>query len=120
MAEIQPFAAVRPAPDKAPFVVSRSLEEYSPAQRDALMSENPFSFLHILRPGFTFGRRVSGAERHDLIRNRYLEFLDEGIFLQESSPCLYLYRQSQAGYSCAGIFCATPTEAYVSGGIRRH
>ncbi len=120
MAEIQPFAAVRPAPDKAPFVVSRSLEDYSPAQRDALMRENPFSFLHILRPGFKFGRRVKGSERHRLIRNRYLEFLEEGIFIEENAPCLYVYRQSRPGYACSGIFCATPTEAYLDGTIRRH
>ena len=120
MAEIQPFAAVRPAPDKAPFVVSRSLEDYSRAQRDALMRENPFSFLHILRPGFKFGRRVRGSERHRLIRSRYLEFLEEGIFLRESSPCFYVYRQSRPGYSCTGIFCATPTDDYLGGTIRRH
>jgi len=79
MAIIQPFKAVRPAKDKAPFVSSRSYDEYSKKEREAILSFNPFSFLHIINPGFKFQKKVTGAKRFRLVHNRYLEFLEDNI-----------------------------------------
>ncbi len=120
MAEILPFAAIRPAQDKAPFVVSRSYDDYRVEDRDAEMRSNPFSFLHIIHPGFKFNTPLKGQKRHRLIRNRYLEFLEEGILQKEKKPCFYLYRSSRPGLVCRGIFCATSTQQYREGAIRRH
>ncbi len=120
MPEALPFAAIRPAVDKAPFVVSRSWDDYPPRDRAAEMRANPFSFLHIIDPGFKFNTPLKGNQRHEMVRNRYLEFLEEGILVKESQPCYYLYESSRPGFTCRGIFCATPTTRYRDGSIRRH
>ncbi|WP_041327233.1 DUF1015 domain-containing protein [Robiginitalea biformata] len=120
MPEALPFAAIRPAVDKAPFVVSRSWDDYPPRDRTAEMRANPFSFLHIIDPGFKFNTPLKGSRRHEMVRNRYLEFLEEGILVKESQPCYYIYESSRPGFTCRGIFCATPTSRYRDGSIRRH
>ncbi|MBC2840753.1 DUF1015 domain-containing protein [Robiginitalea sp. SC105] len=120
MAEILPFAAIRPAVDKAPFVVSRSWDDYLPRDRNAEMRANPFSFLHIIDPGFKFNTALSGVKRHKLVRNRYLEFLEEGILVKEDRPSFYIYQSSRPGFTCRGIFCATSTNSYRQGLIRPH
>ena len=52
MAKIIPFKAVRPTRDKVGLIASRSYESYSAKEKNARLRDNPFSFLHILNPGF--------------------------------------------------------------------
>ena len=120
MAEVIPFQATRPAPDKVSLVVSRSYDDYRAKERRAVMAYNPFSFLHIIDPGFKFHRDVRGSRRFSMVRNRYLEFLEEGILIREKKPSYYLYRTRQEGYSTYGVFCATTTEDYRTEVIRKH
>lgn len=120
MAEVIPFQATRPAPDKVAHVVSRSYDEYRPKERKAVMAYNPFSFLHIIDPGFKFHKEVHGARRFAMVRNRYLEFMEEGILMREKTPSYYLYRTQQDTYTSCGIFCATATDDYRNNVIRKH
>ncbi|MEM0932361.1 MAG: DUF1015 domain-containing protein [Bacteroidota bacterium] len=120
MALIQPFRAIRPATDKAPFVVSRSYEEYAPDELHAILEYNPFSFLHIINPGFKFHKHITGHERFGLVHNRYLEFLEEGVFQRDSEACFYLYEISQGDFSCLGFFCACSVIDYQKDTIKKH
>ncbi|WP_445382376.1 DUF1015 domain-containing protein [Robiginitalea sp. IMCC43444] len=120
MAEILPFKAIRPARDKATFVISKSYEDYSSEERRLVMQHNPFSFLHILNPGFKFDTQYKGSKRYSLVRNRYEEFLEEKILIQDEIPSLYLYRRSFENRQYCGIFCATSTHDYRSGLIKKH
>ena len=52
MAEIKPFKAVRPARDKVSLVAARSYDSYTTEQREARLRDNPFSFLHVVNPGY--------------------------------------------------------------------
>ncbi len=120
MADIKPFRAIRPSSDKVAFVVSRSYEEYTKKELDARLRYNPFSFLHIINPGFKFDRRVKGKERFKLVRNRYLEFLEDGILIKDPEPGIYLYEISRDNFNCCGFFCATSIKDYCEGLIKRH
>jgi len=120
MTQIKPFKAIRPAVDKAPFVVSRSYEEYSKDELKATLSFNPFSFLHIINPGFKFEKKVAGVERFKLVQNRYLEFLEDNILLKDAKDSFYIYRVSKGSASCCGIFCGTSVADYANNHIKRH
>ncbi len=120
MAVIKPFRAIRPAKDKVPFVVSRSYEEYTKKELDSRLRYNPFSFLHIINPGFKFDRRVKGPERFTLVRNRYLEFLEDSILIKDDKPCIYLYEISRDSFYCCGFFCVTSIKDYIDGTIKKH
>ncbi len=120
MAEVIPFQATRPAADKVASVVSRSYDQYGSKERKAVMAYNPFSFLHIIDPGFKFHKTVQGAQRFSMVRNRYLEFLEEGVLIREKKPSYYLYRTLREEYSTYGVFCATTTADYRKDVIRKH
>ena len=120
MAVIKPFRGIRPAKDKVAFVVSRSYEEYTKKELDSRLRYNPFSFLHIINPGFKFDRRVRGRERFKLVRNRYLEFLEDEILIKDEEPCIYLYEITKDNFHCCGFFCATSIDDYKSGVIKKH
>ena len=120
MAEIEPFRAIRPATDKVAHVASRSYEEYDKKELKAILEYNPYSFLHIINPGFKYHKNTSGNERFQLVRNRYLEFLEEETFIKDDEPCFYLYQINQGDFNSLGLFCATSIEDYRNNIIKKH
>ncbi|WP_350288292.1 DUF1015 domain-containing protein [uncultured Croceitalea sp.] len=120
MATIKPFRAIRPTKDKVAFVASRSYEEYQEDELQSILKFNPFSFLHIINPGFKFEKSITGKERFKLVRNRYLEFLEDTVFEKDESPCFYLYEITNTNFKSLGLFCATSVEDYRSNTIKKH
>ena len=121
MAKITPFKAVRPTRDKVSLVASRSYQSYTQAQREARLDNNPFSFLHIVNPGYKYAREITGVERYTLVKNRYLEFKEENIFIQDETPSFYMYkivdRDKQVFH---GIVAAASAEDYENNIIKKH
>lgn len=120
MADVKPFRAIRPTKEKVAFVVSRSYEEYSQKELNASLKFNPFSFLHIINPGFKFDKKVTGSKRFALVRNRYLEFLEEGILKKDQLPGYYLYEINSPDFKSYGLYCATSVADYRNGTIKKH
>ena len=121
MAKIIPFKAVRPTRDKVSLVASRSYQTYTKAEREARMDYNPFSFLHIVNPGYKYDRKITGQERYKLVRNRYLEFKEDGVFVQDKRPCYYVYKIIDRDKQVFnGIVAAASNEDYENDTIRKH
>ena len=120
MAIITPFKAIRPAKDKVAHVVSNSYQSYSRRELNAELSFNPFSFLHILNPGYKYSKTVAGQERFKLVHNRYLEFLEENILLKDAVNSFYLYEIVDKDFKCSGLFCGTSVEDYRKNIIKKH
>ncbi len=120
MANIIPFRAVRPPKDKINLVASRSYEDYSEKELEAQLEFNPFSFLHIINPGYKFHKDVSGKQRFQLVRNRYLEFKEDEIFIQDQQPSFYIYKIKTRNHSFCGIFAGVSTKDYEENHIKKH
>ena len=120
MATIQPFRAVRPTKDKVGLVASRSYESYSKKEREARLRYNPYCFMHIINPGYKYHREVSGENRFKLVRNRYLEFREDHIFIQDDSPSFYIYKQKTRKHTFCGILGAASVEDYKNNRIKKH
>ncbi|SDB43306.1 Uncharacterized conserved protein, DUF1015 family [Flavobacteriaceae bacterium MAR_2010_188] len=121
MAKIIPFKAVRPKRDKVGLVASRSYQSYTRAQREARLRDNPFSFLHIINPGYRYAKTIAGKARYNLVRNRYLEFKEDEIFIEDASPCYYIYKIiDRDGQEFNGIIAAASAEDYENNIIKKH
>lgn len=121
MAKIIPFKAVRPTRDKVNLLAARSYDSYTAAQVEARLRDNPFSFLHIVNPGFRFQKEVSGVERYGLVRNRYQEFKEDGIFIQDEKPSFYIYKiVNRDGLVFHGMVGAASIEDYENNVIKKH
>src|SRR5699024_659022 len=92
MPKITPFRAVRPTRDKVGLIASRSYNSYSEAERNARLDTNPFSFLHIVNPGYKYDKEIYGFQRFGLVRNRYEEFLEDNYFLKDDQPAYYFHK----------------------------
>ena len=120
MAVIKPFKAIRPAKDKVAFVASRSYQEYSRRELNAVLDFNPFSFLHIINPGYKYSKKVAGQERYKLVHNRYQEFLEDNVLLKDTRDSFYLYEIEKDDFKCCGFFCATSISDYQNNVIKKH
>ena len=121
MPEVVPFRAVRPTRDKVGLISSRPYHHYTQAEREARLDNNPFSFLHIVNPGYKYHKEVSGPDRYELVRNRYQEFREDHIFIKDEHPCFYIYERKDAdGHIFTGIVAATGLNSYKSNLIKRH
>ncbi len=121
MAKILPFRAVRPTRDKVSLVASRSYQSYTSKERDSRMDYNPYSFLHIVNPGYKYQKEISGEERYKLVRNRYLEFKEDEIFMQDDTACYYVYKiVNREQESFCGIVAAVGAEDYEKDIIKKH
>lgn len=122
MAKIFPFRAIRPTRDKVHLVAARPFYSYKANVLEAKLEDNPFTFLHIINPEFGSEATTKGnsAERFELVRKRYCEFLEKGILIQDAEPSLYIYRQTKAGHAFTGVVCGASVEEYLNDSIKKH
>lgn len=121
MAHIIPFKAVKPTRAIVGLVAARPYQSYTLDERESRMAYNPFSFLHIVNPGYKYDQEVTGKERYELVKNRYLEFKEEGVFIQDEKPSFYVYKiVNRHGQVFNGIIAATSSEDYEKDIIKKH
>jgi uncharacterized protein (DUF1015 family) len=121
LANIIPFKAVRPTRDKVSLVASRSYQTYTQPEREARLNYNPFSFLHIVNPGYKYQLELKGEDRYKLVRNRYLEFKEDEIFMQDELPSFYVYKiVNREGDVFNGIVAAASVDDYKKDIIKKH
>ena len=121
MAKIIPFKAVKPTRATVGLVAARPYQSYTKDERESRMNYNPYSFLHIVNPGYKYHKNVTGEERYKLVRNRYLEFKEDSIFIQDEKPALYVYKiVNRYGQSFNGIIAAASAEDYENNVIKKH
>lgn len=122
MTVIKPFRAIRPTRDKAYLVATRPFYAYNKEVLAAKLNHNPFTFLHVINPEFHTDDKTepNTPERFQKIRNKFDEFIREGIFMQDDSNCFYLYRQTMDGHEFIGIIGGASVDQYNSGHIKKH
>jgi uncharacterized protein (DUF1015 family) len=122
VAKIIPFRGIRPVRDKVHLVASRSVDNYGRNDLAEKLRGNPYTFLHVINPDFSEGKRSKPGtlDRLKKVRNKYLQFRNEGIFLRDQTPTYYLYQQIKLGHTYTGIIACTSIDEYFNGTIRVH
>lgn len=121
MPKIIPFKAVKPTRAIVGLVAARPYQSYTVDERESRMAYNPYSFLHIVNPGYKYDQEVTGEERYKLVKNRYLEFKEDGVFVKDKKPSFYVYKiVNRHGQEFNGIVAATSAEDYEKDIIKKH
>lgn len=122
MARISPFRAFRPATDKVHLVASRSYVSYDEQQLHDKLSNNPYTFIHVINPDYDepMPSLDGSADRFLKVRMKFDHFVKEGVFMQDEKPSLYVYRQIKNGLDSIGVIAGVHTDDYRSGHIKIH
>lgn len=122
MAEIRPFRAFRPAPDKAARVASLPYDVFNRQEAYERVKENPDSFLAIDRPetqfpaDFDMYSQEAYDKAHDMLWNQ----IESGVFIQDEKPCFYIYEQTMNGRVQTGIVACASIDDYLNNVIKKH
>src|SRR4029453_3185770 len=94
MAIVQPFAALRPVPERASDVAAVPYDVVTTAEARSLAEGNPWSFLHVSRSEIDLPDDVdphSPAVYRKAAEN-FERLPTEGGLVRDSEPALYPYR----------------------------
>ena len=122
MADIRPFRAYRPAPGLEDKIAALPYDVYNREEACAVVKGNPYSFLAIDRAETQFGMEVDTyapevyQKAHDMLK----EQIEEGRFVQEETPCYYLYEQTMDGRAQTGIVACASIDDYSDNIIKKH
>ena len=122
MADIRPFAAVRPAKDKAAEVAALPYDVYSREEAAEAVKGHPLSFLNIDRPETMFApdHDMYADDVYEAARKRYEEQKAEGIYIRDSKPCYYIYEQTMDGRVQTGIAALSSVDDYLNNVCKKH
>ena len=122
MALLKPFAAIRPVPSLAGQVAALPYDVMNTEEARKLARNNPYSFLHVDKAEIDFDDSVNPYD--DCIYKKAAETLNRmcsnGIYIQDSKPCLYIYREIMYGRVQAGIVGCVSIDDYADGTIKKH
>jgi len=122
MAKIRPFSAVRPIPTLVGKVAARPYDVMNSEEARQMAAGNPYSFLHIDKAEIDLPEDTDlyDDKVYQTAKNNLYRMIDEGVFLQEERPCLYLYKQVMDGRPQTGIVACSSIDDYMNGVVKKH
>lgn len=122
MANIRPFRAYRPAPGKEKRIAALPYDVYNRQEATEVVKANPDSFLAIDRAETQFGPQVDtyAPEVYQKARELLQARISDGSFVQDETPCYYLYEQVMDGRSQTGIVACASIDDYLNEVIKKH
>jgi len=122
MTKISAFKALRPVRDKVHLVATRPYYSYKKNVLKAKLEDNPYTFLRIINPEFdkTVKTKPNSLERFGLVKDKYKEFIDQGILIKDRDAHIYVYRQTKDGHAFTGVIAGASVEEYEQDLIKKH
>ncbi len=122
MAQIKPFAALRPRPDWAPTICELPYDVMSSAEAREMARGNPRSFLHVSKPEIDLPESVDVYDARVYAKGveNFKRLMAEGALKQDAQPCYYFYRQIMGKHSQTGLVAVASCQEYRDGIIKKH
>ena len=122
MAQIRPFAALRPAPLLASKICELPYDVMSSAEARRVARGNSLSFLRVSKPEIDLPEKTDlyDARVYDKGRDNFRRMIAEGALQKEAQPCFYFYRQIMGRHRQTGLAAVASCQDYLKGVIKKH
>ncbi len=122
MAQIRPFKAYRPCKGMEERIAALPYDVYNRAEAHEVVKKNPESFLAVDRAETQFGEEVDTYADcvYEKADQMLREKIQEGKFVQDPTPCFYLYELTMDGYSQTGVVGCASIDDYRNNVIKKH
>lgn len=122
MSDIRPFCAVRPNETFASKIAALPYDVYTRKEAKKEVQKNPLSFLKIDRPETMFPDEMDmyAPKVYQKARKVLEEMIEKGEFIQDETPCYYLYELTRNGHRQTGIVACASIDDYFNGTIKKH
>jgi len=122
MAQIRPFKAYRPCKGMEERIAALPYDVYNRVEAHEVVKKNPESFLAIDRAETQFGEEVDTYADcvYEKADQMLREKIQEGKFVQDPTPCFYLYELTMDGNSQTGVVGCASIDDYRNNVIKKH
>ena len=122
MAQIRPFKAYRPCKGMEERIAALPYDVYNRAEACEVVKKNPESFLAVDRAETQFGEEVDTYADcvYEKADRMLREKIQEGKFVQDPTPCFYLYELTMDGHSQTGVVGCASIDDYRNNVIKKH
>ena len=122
MAQIRPFRAYRPCQGMEERIAALPYDVYNRAEACEVVKKNPESFLAVDRAETQFGEEVDTYADcvYEKADHMLREKIQEGKFVQDPTPCFYLYELTMDGHSQTGVVGCASIDDYRNNVIKKH
>lgn len=122
MAEIRPFAALRPIPELVSQIAELPYDVMSTREARDILKKNPLSFVRVSRAEADLPEEISETDPkvYAKARENLEEYIAKGQMKQDPQPCYYIYRQQMGAYIQIGLVAVASLKEYKEGIIKRH
>ncbi len=122
MSQIEPFRALRPAPEFVEKVASPPYDVLSSDEARTLAAANRLSFLHVVKPEIDLPEETNpySAAVYQKGAENLQRLIDQHVLGRDARPSLYLYRQRMGDHVQTGVVAGASVDEYEQGAIKKH
>jgi uncharacterized protein (DUF1015 family) len=122
MITIKPFKGLRPRKDIVDKVAAKPYDVLNSAEAKEEAKDNPFSFLRISKPEINFDTTIDqyADEVYQKGKEVFDGFIKDGVLVQDTTPCLYVYAQTMDGRTQTGLVAGSSIDDYFNDNIKKH
>jgi len=122
VAIIRPFKAYRPIKEHVKDIAALPYDVMSSKEARGMVKNNKYSFLHVDRAEVNLDESVGEYDKvvYDTAKKVLENMIEEGLYIQEKEPAIYIYQQIMDGRGQKGIVCCTSVDDYINNIIKKH
>lgn len=122
MALVLPFKAVRPQVKYAADVAALPYDVMTREEGQKAVAGRPLSFMHVEKSEIDVpdGTRPDDPVIYETAKRNLAKLRQDGILMQDESPCYYVYRQQMGAQVQTGIVAVMSAVEYDEGKIKKH
>ena len=87
-----------------------------------MVKDNEYSFLHVDRAEVNLSKEINIYDKvvYEKARDILDEMIDNGLYIEENKPCMYIYKQTMNGKSQTGLVICASIDDYINNKIKKH
>lgn len=122
MAKILPFLGIRPQNGVAQKIAALPYDVYNKEEARQEVLRHPDSFLKIDRAETLFPEDTDmySQEVYVMAAKTLWQEIEDGTFIQDETPCFYIYEQTMNGRKQTGIVATAWVDDYLNNVIKKH
>ncbi len=122
MVTVKAFKGYRPVKELASQIAALPYDVMNTEEAREMVKGNPYSFLHVDRAEIDLDPSIDVHDKkvYEKARENLDRMIEDGEYIHDEEPCLYIYRQIMNGRSQTGlVFCAS-IDDYINNNIKKH
>lgn len=122
MSVIRPFKGYRPRTELCEKVAALPYDVMTSEEAREMVKGNPYSFLHVDRAEIDLPENIDhySDEVYEKAKENLNSMIENGIYIQDEKPVLYIYKLTMNGKSQTGIVACTSIDEYIENKIKKH